>query len=143
MLCIRRWLVPLGIMLLVIALVSPRSATAAVQPIYSLPFYVSFIISCGFGCYSGHAGTDFQIGVVGAGGEQIIAAATGTARPCQFNFLAGNSLLMNHVNGTGHRTRYLHLRDPAIPVDGANVARGQVVGYEGNTGDVRPVGSYM
>ena len=93
-----------------------------------------------YGCYPDHEGTDFQIGVLGTGGERVAAASGGIAKSnCGLSPTAGYYLVMDH--GNGHRTRYLHLNAAPLPANGSQVARGVVVGYEGDTGDVRPAGT--
>jgi hypothetical protein len=77
---------------------------------------------------------------IGVGGERVASAASGTAKPCSYDATAGNYIVLDH--GNGHRTRYLHLRDAPLPADGASVGRGQVIGYEGNTGYTNPAGFY-
>ena len=117
------------------ALSRAHPASAAIQPIYSLPFYDSFSVSQGFNPPS-HYGIDYNIGAPLTPGEAVAAAASGIAKRCPFDLYgAGYYLVMSHTNGTGHRTRYLHLNGEPIPIDGANVVRGQVIGNEGSTGD--------
>jgi hypothetical protein len=43
--------------------VRPQPAEGVVERIYTLPFYSNYRISCGFGCYSGHAGVDYEFGL--------------------------------------------------------------------------------
>lgn len=113
---------------------------AAIQQIYTLPYQGQAYISCGFGCYGGHAGTDYVLGTYGVGGHPVLAAARGTAKPCARTASAGYSIVLDHYNG--HRTRYLHFNSPALPANGQIVARGQPVGYEGNDGLTDPPGFY-
>lgn len=106
-----------------------------IQQVYTLPYQDAAIITpqgC-FGCYPGHEGTDYQIGVISAGGENVVAGYAGTAyRFSDPNFPgAGTYLCLTHANG--HQSRYLHLSGWAVS-NGAAVARGQVIGYEGNSG---------
>jgi murein DD-endopeptidase MepM/ murein hydrolase activator NlpD len=98
---------------------------------------------CGFHChndpvYGWHEGVDFEIGVAGAGGERVAAGATGTAKQCPKSTTAGYYIPLDH--GNGHVTRYLRLNSPSLPVDGASVGRGAVIGYEGSTGYTVPAG---
>jgi murein DD-endopeptidase MepM/ murein hydrolase activator NlpD len=119
-------------------------AHAVIEQIYTLPFWDSALITCPFGWYSQcpgdgpgfHYGTDYQIGTISSGGEAVVAAASGTVKHCQGGG-GGNYIVMDH--GNGHRTRYLHLQDYAVP-NGQYVTRGTLIGYEGNT-EV-PDGSY-
>ena len=59
----------LGFIALAVSLSSSRPAEAVTDPIYTLPFFSQYIKTCGFGCYSGHLGTDYQLGNLSAGGE--------------------------------------------------------------------------
>jgi hypothetical protein len=100
---------------------------------------------CGFHCYydpvyGWHEGTDYELGTPGAGGEVVAAAAGGTAKPCPLHPSAGNYIVIDH--GNGHRTRYLHLNGAPLPTDGQAIARGAIIGYEGNTGYTDPPGFY-
>jgi hypothetical protein len=72
------------------------------------------------------------------GGEYVVAAAAGTSMTCDFSSTAGYYVVIDH--GNGHRTRYLHLQGYAIAY-GPSVSRGQLIGFEGDTGDVRPLGT--
>lgn len=115
-----------------------RSAEAA-EPSYTLPFHDTYYITsegC-FGCYPGHEGTDYVIGGSGAG-DEVAAAAGATAKPCLFDDTAGYSIVLDH--GAGHRTRYLHLNQYALPDPGDPVQRGELIGYEGSTGYTDPPG---
>jgi hypothetical protein len=120
------------------SLFSPKEADGVIEQVYTLPFWDSYTLTCGFGCYSGHQGVDYDLGVSGVVGEHVAAAASGTAKPCPLDPDAGNYLVIDH--GNGHRTRYLHLNTQPIPSDGTQVARGQVIGYEGSTGYTEPPG---
>ena len=71
-------------------------------------------------------------------GDEIAAAAPGTAKPCPLSDTAGYYIVLDH--GGGHRTRYLHLQSYPLPGDGHPVERGQVIGYEGATGFTAPPG---
>ena len=129
---IARWAILIGALLLTLGLPVSNQAEAAIERIYTLPFYDSFQISGGF-IEGSHFGIDYVVGTSGVGGEEIVAAAGGTAKPCDFSFTAGNYIVLNH--GNGHRTRYLHLIDDPLPSEGEYVGRGEIIGYEGNTGD--------
>lgn len=137
----RRWVLALSAALMMALLPATESADAVIEQIYTLPFYDSYNLSCGFGCYSGHQGTDYELGVAGQGGERVAAGARGTAKSdCGLSATAGYYLVMDH--GNGHRTRYLHLNAAPLPANGSQVARGVIVGYEGNTGYTDPPGFY-
>jgi hypothetical protein len=63
----------------------------------------------------------------------VLAASRGSVQLYQqFPSGAGYYIVMNH--GGGHRTRYLHLSSRVV-ADNQLVARGQLIGYEGMTGD--------
>jgi len=125
-------LIALGVLALADGLLAPRPAQAVIARMYTLPFYSSSSISCGFGCYSGHEGTDYELGTPGYGGEAVAAAAGGTAKPCPWHPSTGYSVVIDH--GGGHRTRYLHFDSQTLPSQRA-VARGEIIGYEGNSGN--------
>jgi len=114
---------------------SSRPASAVTDPIYTLPFFAQYMKTCGFGCYSGHLGTDYQLGDPSVGGEWVVAAADGTVfltgyvkGPGQ----AGHYMEIDHSNG--RQTRYLHLQSAPAVAFGPGVSRGQLLGYEGNSG---------
>ena len=137
----RRCFIVLGAASVLSLLPAADSADAVIEQIYTLPFWDSYNLSCGFGCYSGHQGTDYELGVAGQGGERVASAAGGIAKnDCGFSSTAGNYLVMDH--GNGHRTRYLHLNTAPLPANGSQVGRGVVIGYEGNTGETDPPGFY-
>ena len=137
------WLTASAVLVSAFLSLEAPNAEAVIEPMYTLPFYDSFNLACGFHCYydpvyGWHEGVDYELGVTGVGGERVAAAASGTAKPCPPSPSAGNYIVINH--GNGHRTRYLHLRDTPLPSDGQSVARGQVIGYEGSTGYTVPSG---
>ncbi|MEP7763358.1 peptidoglycan DD-metalloendopeptidase family protein [Sanguibacter sp. 25GB23B1] len=78
-----------------------------------------------------HAGTDFRAYC----GTPIYAAAAGSVQWTKMRSGYGNQVLVNHgtVNGSNLMTSYNHLTSFAVS-GGQNVAKGQVVGYSGNTG---------
>ena len=132
------WLIASAVLTPALILLSSHNAEAVIEPIYTLPLYDNYRITQGF-IPGSHNAIDYEIVVYGAGGEPIAAAASGTAKPCPFDFDgAGNYMVIDH--GNGHRTRYLHLRDPALPSNGQIVSRGDVIGYEGSTGFTDPPG---
>ena len=117
----------------------PSGAHAVIQRIYTLPFHDDYERICDYGCYSGHEGTDYQVGASGPG-ERVAAAASGTAwlyqqfpPNCAVPYCAGYYISMDH--GNGHRTRYLHLQSYTV-AGGRYVTRGGLIGYEGNTGTI-------
>lgn len=75
-----------------------------------------------------HAGID-----VGAPmGSNIIAADGGTVIVSSYDGGYGNYIMINH--GGGRVTLYAHMSSRAVAV-GANVNKGQVIGYVGSTGN--------
>ncbi|PIR47197.1 MAG: hypothetical protein COV07_00130 [Candidatus Vogelbacteria bacterium CG10_big_fil_rev_8_21_14_0_10_45_14] len=60
-----------------------------------------------------------------AGGQVLVARTSG------WNGGYGNYVVISHSNGT--QTLYAHLSKTAV-TSGANVSKGQVIGYEGSTG---------
>lgn len=75
-----------------------------------------------------HAGVDIAAGC----GTPIFAPAAGTVVFRGRDIYGANMLYINH--GGGIQTEYAHMSQPASVGYGARVSRGQVVGYEGNTG---------
>ena len=107
---------------------SPRDSQAVIEQIYTLPFEGQYSISCAFGCYSGHAGTDYKLGNPNVGDHPVLAARRGTAKLCQqFPTGAGYYIVLDH--GNGHHTRYLHLASRVVS-NGQVVERGAVIGYD-------------
>lgn len=87
-------------------------------------------ITTDFGGYYGHTGTDFvnkyEYYCV------VYAADSGVVAETGYKSDMGYYLIINHGNGI--RTFYMHLNVPAYVEEGQNVARGQIIGQEGNTG---------
>lgn len=106
-----------------------------------VPFTGSYSISRTFQHYGGHStpGVDFRM----PAGTPIRAAGPGTVvgieerckpghRWCSGR--RGNYVQIAHP--AGRHSRYLHLRPRGVVVSlGEQVARGEVIGYSGNTGD--------
>lgn len=78
-----------------------------------------------------HAGTDLRAYC----GTPIMAAAGGTVEWARWQGGYGNQVLIDHglINGKSVITNYNHLSRFAVSA-GQTVARGDVVGYSGNTG---------
>ncbi|MBR5341013.1 MAG: peptidoglycan DD-metalloendopeptidase family protein [Erysipelotrichaceae bacterium] len=87
-------------------------------------------ISCHWGCYYGHTGTDFVN--IYQKYAPIYAVDSGTVDATGYSYDMGNFVIINHNNGV--RTMYMHLNTPAYVDVGQNVSRGQVIGQMGNTG---------
>lgn len=119
-----------GVFVVISMLLSSGSAAASIDRIYTLPFYSSWIKTCGVGCYSGHRGTDYQLGDAANPGEVVAAAFKGSVQRVNSQTSAGKYIVIDH--GNTHMTRYLHLQD--FVGGSGSVARGEVIAYEGNTG---------
>ncbi len=108
---------------------------------------------CGWACYSGHQGQDWQYTPNNTSyGQNIYAVDAGTVvyvetgwTGCDDPFIAGgndwnqpsNKIIIQHTNGL--YTRYVHIKDviPGIAV-GSVVAHGEVIAYVGNVGPISP-----
>ncbi len=101
------------------------------NPIWPLPG-VSYI-SAGYNGYPGHKGLD----IAGPYGTAVVAAESGTVIEANnydsWGMSWGYYVLIYH-NGT-YTTRYAHLSSVAVS-KGQTVSAGQIVGYEGATGNV-------
>lgn len=101
------------------------------NPIWPMPGVT--YVSCYYGGYSGHYGMD----IAGPYGTPIVAAESGTVIAANDYDSWGDSwgyyVLVYH-NST-FTTRYAHLSSLAVS-NGQYVSQGQVVGYEGATGNV-------
>lgn len=88
----------------------------------------AYRISCPWGCYPGHQGTDLAIGQ----GTPIYAAASGTVAYSGFDSIGGYNARINH--GGGITSYYGHMvRLPSVSY-GQRVHKGQIIGYVGATG---------
>lgn len=87
-------------------------------------------ITCGWGCYPGHQGTDLQN--MYNRYDNVYAADNGTVEMVTYDSIGGNWILINHNNG--YETYYGHLNVPAFPKVGDTVTRGQIIGQIGMTG---------
>ena len=87
-------------------------------------------ITCHWGCYLGHTGTD----IVNRYEKyaQVYAMDSGTVESKGWRWDMGNFVIINHNNGV--RTMYMHLNTSAYVDEGQNVTRGKVIGQMGNTG---------
>lgn len=107
----------------------------------SFAFPVNAAVTCGFGGYAGHYGTDFGVGM----GTSVKASKSGTvtiaAAPCSHNYGKGgncgcsggygNYVKINHGDGT--ETLYAHLTSLSVSA-GQSVSQGQEIGKSGSTG---------
>lgn len=91
-------------------------------------------VTCEFGCYSGHTGIDIQSYY----GGPIYAAASGTVTTSGWSqYGYGYHVVIDHGNGI--KTLYAHqAQQPPVSV-GETVTQGQVIGFEGATGNVQGV----
>lgn len=111
---------------------TPPSATGS----YMWPLPASKGISSGFGMRKislygyekFHAGIDVPASI----GKSILAADGGTVIVSAYDGGYGNYVMINH--GNGRVTLYAHMSSRAVDV-GANVNKGQVVGFVGSTGN--------
>ncbi|MBR3357379.1 MAG: peptidoglycan DD-metalloendopeptidase family protein [Solobacterium sp.] len=88
------------------------------------------IISCGWGCYWGHRGTDIVNEYEPYG--DIYAADRGVVEKNEYHYINGNYIVINHNNG--FHTYYGHMREPSELEVGTVVDKGQVIGHIGMTG---------
>ncbi len=88
-------------------------------------------ITCQYGCYSGHTGIDIQSYY----GGPIYAAKDGMVVTSGWsNYGYGYHVVIDHGNGV--KTLYAHQnQQPPVSV-GQYVSQGQMIGYEGATGNV-------
>ena len=87
-------------------------------------------VSCGFGAYSGHTGTDFTMS--GAYGKPAYASAAGTVIFAGRSGGYGNLVKISHSNG--YVTWYAHLSSINVST-GDSVYQGQQIGRIGSTGN--------
>lgn len=87
-------------------------------------------ITCHFGCYAGHTGTDIVNRYETY--ADIYAMDSGVVDSVGYQYDMGNFCIINHNNGI--RTMYMHLNLPPFVEVGQNVTRGQLIGQMGNTG---------
>ena len=77
-------MIPFAAVLVAFALSRPAPTDAVIEPIYTLPFYDSFNLACGFHCYydpvyGWHEGVDYEIAPYGVGGQAVAAGAAGVS----------------------------------------------------------------
>lgn len=88
-------------------------------------------ISAGLDSYEGHSGVDMISGL----GSDVVAAADGTVLEAGFDNL-GNGYYVLLDNGDGYQTLYAHMQEELAVAAGDSVTQGQVIGTEGDTGNV-------
>jgi murein DD-endopeptidase MepM/ murein hydrolase activator NlpD len=82
------------------------------------------------GRWSMHTG----LGLAADYGSLVLAMGAGEVLEQGFDEKDGNYVLLDHGNGI--QTKYKHLSEIGVPVDGMVVQKGQIVGELGNTGYV-------
>ena len=87
-------------------------------------------ISCGYGCYFGHEGTDI-VNQYDRWGD-VYAADTGVIETNAYQAINGNYVVINHNNG--YKTYYGHMRELSELPEGTIVTKGQMIGHIGMTG---------
>lgn len=87
-------------------------------------------ISCMWGCYYGHRGTDF-VDQYNSWGD-VYAADNGTIKEVGYNSISGNYVKIDHNNG--YVTYYGHMNVPCELEVGTVVTKGEVIGHIGMTG---------
>lgn len=87
-------------------------------------------ITCHYGCYLNHTGTDFVNKYDKYG--PVYAVDSGVVDSVGYLDDMGNFCIINHQNGI--RTYYMHLYSSAYVREDENVSRGELIGQIGNTG---------
>lgn len=87
-------------------------------------------ITCAWGCYYGHRGTDIADAYDRWG--DVYAADNGTVKEVGYNSVNGNYIKIDHNNG--FVTYYGHMRLPTTLQVGDIVQKGDVIGHIGMTG---------
>ena len=87
-------------------------------------------ITCMWGCYYGHKGTDF-VDQYNSWGD-VYAADNGVIEEVGYNSINGNYVIINHNNG--YETYYGHMNVPCLYPEGTVVSKGEVIGHIGMTG---------
>ena len=87
------------------------------------------MVTCGWGCYYGHTGTDIVNRYERYGA--IYAVDTGIVETASFHYINGNYVVIDHQNG--YKTYYGHMSAMFV-AQGQTVQRGDVIGQIGMTG---------
>ena len=82
------------------------------------------------GSYSNHGAVD--INPTRNGGTPVYAAAAGTVTTAQYHYSYGNYVVIDHGNGVS--TLYAHAQALVVSA-GQTVEKGQLIMYEGSTGN--------
>ena len=88
-------------------------------------------ISCRWNCYSDHHAIDV-INVYNSYGD-VLAADNGVIEENGYHYLSGNYVVINHNNGL--YTYYAHMNSPSPKAVGTVVAKGEVIGQIGMSGN--------
>ena len=104
----------------------------------ALQYPVDGVITSGYGDGRGHKGVDFYA----EKGTEIYAAADGTVSETGsgWNGGYGNSITIDH--GSGIETVYAHFSDITVK-EGDEVAKGDLIGHAGSTGDTTQNGIHF
>ncbi len=98
----------------------------------SYPFAQNYTVTSPYGDFRGyynHQGMD----IIAPYGTEILACAGGTVIEASYSYYGwGNNVVIDH--GNGMKTRYAHCSSLNVSV-GDKVARGEVIGFVGATGD--------
>lgn len=90
----------------------------------------STTISCEFGCYSGHQGTD----ITGPYGAPVYSSTNGQVIYNEYSpYGGGNEVRIYH---DGVIVVYAHMKEPSDLVVGDQIEQGELIGYMGATGNV-------
>ncbi len=89
-------------------------------------------MTCGIGCYAGHTGADIATNHYGS---SIYAVKGGTVNYAGWDN-AGCGYAVSINVGGGIVTNYCHMKQQPNVSTGQTVSQGQVIGYEGATGNV-------
>ncbi len=82
------------------------------------------------GSYEGHTGIDMSNGL----GTDVLASASGTVAEAGFDKLGdGYYVIIDHQDGK--QTKYTHMSEDLQVASGDEVNQGDVIGYEGDSGN--------
>lgn len=87
-------------------------------------------VTCEFECYDDHPGIDISSGK----GSKVYAAASGTVSAADFD-QSGEGYYIEIDHQDGSQTKYSHLAENFEVSVGDSVEQGQVIGYEGDSGN--------
>jgi hypothetical protein len=100
----------------------------------------SYRVGCAYGCYSGHGGQDFPA----PSGTRVLATTTGVVtrsaalRDRNGTYVSYGNLIV--IKSAGDMEFYHAHLQRRIAKPGDQVQAGQLIGYTGHTGNVRPAG---